>query len=198
MEAKARRRIDPRRRERILDGVLQAIAVHGVEGLTHRRVADAAKVPVAATTYYFTTLEEMLEAALRAATERDIAMLRVAFADAALTDVPALLLGYVQTALREDRARLVVLAELYVAALRRPVLRDLVKTWEQTWAELLMPAYGAAAGTVSTSIGGVLIRALVLDEDHEATAGLSILLESLRRSRTPARGRSRRCEDRPA
>ncbi|HEY7621929.1 MAG TPA: hypothetical protein VH834_19295 [Solirubrobacteraceae bacterium] len=180
MERKPRRRIDPRRREHILEGVLEAIAVHGVEGLTHRRVADAAKVPLAATTYYFTTLEEMLEAALLAETERDIAAVRAVFADAAPADVPALLLSYVDNALRQDRQRLVVIAELYVAALRRPVLRDLVKAWEQAWTELLTPAYGVAAGTVSTSIGGVLVRALVLDEDSEATLGLAVLLQSLR------------------
>lgn len=180
MSARPRRRIDTQRPERVLEGVLETIAAHGIEGLTHRRVAEAAGVPLAATTYYFATLEEMLEAALRVAIERDLAAVRQGFADATPSEVPDLLVGYVNDALADDRERVTVIAELYIAALRRPSLRDLVVQWEETWAELLAPTFGPAASTVSVTIGGTIIRELVFG-DSEGGAGLALVLKSLAR-----------------
>jgi DNA-binding transcriptional regulator YbjK len=48
------------RRERIADAALGVITVHGVHGTTHRKIAEAAAVPLGSVTYYFTTLEDVI------------------------------------------------------------------------------------------------------------------------------------------
>ena len=48
------------KRDRIGEAVLAVLAEHGIGGLTHRRVAQAAGVPIAATTYHYATKADML------------------------------------------------------------------------------------------------------------------------------------------
>ena len=60
-----RRQRDPAgRRKTIIDAATRVIADAGLAGLTHRRVAEVAGVPVGSTTYYFRDLDELREAAL--------------------------------------------------------------------------------------------------------------------------------------
>ena len=51
------------RRQLILDTALRMIATGGVDSITHRRVADAAGVPLGSTTYYFESREHLLREA---------------------------------------------------------------------------------------------------------------------------------------
>ena len=53
------------RREAILKATLDVIAAHGTDGVTHRAVAAAAGVPLSATTYWFSSRDELLEETLR-------------------------------------------------------------------------------------------------------------------------------------
>ena len=53
-----------RRRQAILEAALRLISQHGVGALTHRAVAEEADVPLASTTYYFDSLDELLDGAL--------------------------------------------------------------------------------------------------------------------------------------
>ena len=57
------RRNDPGRRDRIIDACLDVIAEVGVAGTSHRRVADAAGVPLGSMTYHFTGMNELLHEA---------------------------------------------------------------------------------------------------------------------------------------
>ena len=60
-----RRRRDPaQRRQVIIDAAAELIVELGSAGLTHRLVADRAGVPLGSTTQYFTSLDELREAAL--------------------------------------------------------------------------------------------------------------------------------------
>jgi len=169
-------------RRRVLAGVLRVIATRGVEGLTHRMVAEAAGVSLSTTTYYFATLEDMLVAAMRAEMDLDVAAVRERFAVATPREIPELLIGYVVNALRSDTESATVFAELYVAALRRDSLRDLVDEWERLWDELLQPLVGDAAQAVSAAIGGIVTRGLVLQDRRApelAAADLRALLAPL-------------------
>ena len=47
------RRVDPNRRQRIIDACLDVIAERGVAGTSHRIVAEAADVPLGSMTYHF-------------------------------------------------------------------------------------------------------------------------------------------------
>lgn len=60
MQARASRRPDPGRRERIIAAALETIAENGVSEATLRRVAAAADVPLGSITYHFSGREELL------------------------------------------------------------------------------------------------------------------------------------------
>src|SRR5262245_16782530 len=118
-------RRESKRRQRVLDGALAAIATHGVEGLTHRRVAEAGGVSVSATTYHFATLEDLLEAAIRHAAQRNAEELANRFGDAPPTlDAFA---DYMVEAVETRRQDTIVASELYTAALRRSHLREVAE-----------------------------------------------------------------------
>lgn len=61
----ARRPNDPQRRERILQATLETIAEHGINAVTHRKIATCADVPLGSMTYYFSGIDALLEEALR-------------------------------------------------------------------------------------------------------------------------------------
>lgn len=48
------------RRQRIAEAALSVIIAHGVYRTTHRKIAEAAAVPLGSVTYYFTTLEDVV------------------------------------------------------------------------------------------------------------------------------------------
>lgn len=58
MTAKLKR--GEQKRQLILETTLSLIAEHGVDAVTHRKVAEAAKVPLGSTTYYFESREHLL------------------------------------------------------------------------------------------------------------------------------------------
>src|SRR6516225_3412599 len=85
MSARAPSRTRPRgaaRREALLDAVLRVVAEAGVEAVTHRRVAEMARLPLASTTYWFESREHLLTAALERAAERDVQRLEAFLGEA--------------------------------------------------------------------------------------------------------------------
>lgn len=64
MQQPPRRRYDPDRRNRIIEAALDVIEVHGVAGATHRRIAEAANVPLGSMSYHFNGLDEVFVAAV--------------------------------------------------------------------------------------------------------------------------------------
>src|SRR6202012_2778663 len=63
------------RREALLEATLQVVADTGADAVTHRRVAEVAQLPLASTTYYFDSKEQLLTAARDLAAGRDLARL---------------------------------------------------------------------------------------------------------------------------
>ncbi|MGC5165440.1 TetR/AcrR family transcriptional regulator [Luteimicrobium sp. DT211] len=122
------RRVDPGRRDRIVDACLDVIAASGVAGTSHRTVAAAADVPLGSMTYHFTGMDELLrEAFTRFAAAQseglEDAMAAASDRDEARDAVVALVTG---TAGRRD---LVLTHELYTLAAREPAFRDLTNAW---------------------------------------------------------------------
>src|SRR4051794_6151712 len=79
-KAMARRRYDPGRRDRIIDACLDVIAEHGVAGTSHRKVAEAADVPLGSMTYHFAGMEDLLHEALSRFADHASAQLESALA----------------------------------------------------------------------------------------------------------------------
>lgn len=130
------------RREALLEATLRIVADTGADAVTHRRVAEVAQLPLASTTYYFDSKEQLLTAALQLAAERDLArlhtlaeQLRTRSGDPA--HAVALVLDPAGELSDEERAagRRSLLAgyTLLLEAARRPALRELTRRWTEAY-----------------------------------------------------------------
>jgi len=63
-------------KRRLIDGALEAIRAHGIAGVSARTVAAAAGLNQALVFYHFGTVDELLAAACRSATEKRVAAYR--------------------------------------------------------------------------------------------------------------------------
>lgn len=127
------RRHDPDRKDRIIDATIRMIAEHGVAGTTHRLIAAAADVPLGSLTYHFTGLEDLRTQAFRRHAERMSAVYaahfdRVHSRDQLIEAVTDLIDGDAGAG-QGDWA---IAYELYLAALRDPVLRQVTESWMRT------------------------------------------------------------------
>jgi DNA-binding transcriptional regulator YbjK len=115
-----------RRRQEILRAALDVIRERGVGGITHRAVAEAAGVPTATTTYYFASIDELLEDALRLFVDEEVERLdalaeRLREAQAAPSTVATLVVAELAGV---DPDGNIAQFELYLEASRRPGLHD--------------------------------------------------------------------------
>lgn len=164
MSSPTRRRVDPHRRRRIIDATLEVVAERGVSGLSHRRVAKVAGVPLSATSYYFGSLDEMLEAAFAEALERDLARTDAGLADPLFATDPVLGLATMLRELILDRAVAVQTTELWTEAVRNERLRPLALAWDERWYELLLAHFDELMARVAVSLtAGIIQRGLVVD-----------------------------------
>lgn len=126
---KPRRRHDPERREKIIAAALEVIAQHGVAGTTHRRVAEAANVPLGSMTYHFDNLEELvIEAFTRL--DRQISRYYWRMLEAAKTQDEACeaIVDIICGGTWTDQY-MTQLFELYAFAARKPEIRVVLSNW---------------------------------------------------------------------
>lgn len=160
------------RRSLITEAALAVIARVGPDGLTHRLVATEAGLPVAATTYWFSSKEDMVRAALEHAAERDLRHFdAVRGASRAWTraTLPDELAGLVEDACTVRRENAVVDGALWVEALRRPELRPVAQRWIDEYAGFLAevlrnvgaPGTDGDARLLGAAIDGLISHNLV-------------------------------------
>ncbi|MEO3816567.1 TetR family transcriptional regulator [Plantactinospora sp. B5E13] len=173
---------DPQARRRALaTAVLEVVAEVGIGRTTHRAVAARAGLPLGATTYYFPTLDDLIAAGLRHATELLDAELRSWSDRLATAPDPTAALVQLVAAYLADRQRATIEYELYLAAARDLTLRPLAETWLHGLRGLL-EAYvdGADAPAVVALLDGAMLQALVTGTDLD-TAGLRTAVRRLTR-----------------
>ncbi len=124
------RRNDPDRRDRIIDACLDVIAEAGVVGTSHRKVAEAAGVPLGSMTYYFTGIDELLHEAFSrfSATVAERFEHRMVAATGAASAVDAVVAIILEDVFGSSRD-LVLTHELYTLAARRPEYRAITSAW---------------------------------------------------------------------
>ena len=140
------------RREALLEATLRIVADTGADAVTHRRVAEVAQLPLASTTYYFDSKEELLTAALELAAERDLARLHAIADDrrrlpASPDDAVAAAMGPSGDE-RTDPARggrrsLLASYTLLLEAARRPALQALTRRWTEAYLTTIVRAAAA-------------------------------------------------------
>ena len=172
----------------ILEATLRVIARRGADGATHRAVAAEAGVPLASTTYHFTSKDALVHEALELAIDRSIAAVRGESAPPGPADPAQLvgrLLSLVAAITDDDQAPLAAQYELVLESGRRPELRPLAERWNRAYLAGIeslagsagLPDPGQAAEILSNLIEGALLTQLSVPQDGFAEGPLRAMLE---------------------
>lgn len=122
-------------RTKIAEGATEVLAREGVEGLTHRAVARAAGVSLAATTYHFDAKADIIEAASRTLLEGYLTAFRrmagriAAGEERRFTSLDDLVRQIVLNAIGRERTRSLAWTELILHGGRSPDGRALAQSW---------------------------------------------------------------------
>jgi DNA-binding transcriptional regulator YbjK len=180
------------RRDAILRAAIELVGEQGPDALTHRAVAERAGVAVSATTYWFSSKEEIFREAVALAAQEeverferlvlDLAPRHVAPADWA-REVSAVLAADVQA----DPARPIALYEFLLEAARQPALREDVGRWELAQLRLAEAGLRAAgsddpetdAHVIVATITGLILGQLTTPRSDFERAILRPALERL-------------------
>src|ERR1035437_8281623 len=129
------------RREALLEAVLRIVADTGADAVTHRRVAEIAGLPLAATTYWFDSKEHLLTAALELAAQRDTARLLARAAQlsedrggpSSIDAAVAVIAEPLDRDPQASRGSLMATYALLLEAARRPALQDVAQRWTEVY-----------------------------------------------------------------
>jgi DNA-binding transcriptional regulator YbjK len=168
-----------RRREALLRATIELLGETGAKSVTHRAVAERAGVPLASTTYYFASVQQLVEEALklhvseRVTQLQGMAALALSATGASAQDIAKRLAEVLVAA---PTPILMAQYQLYLEAGRNPALQPAV-------AEALT-AFEALAASVLAALGGRDPRAAA-----EATVALldGFALHRVARPRDPER-----------
>lgn len=175
------RRVDPSRRDRIVEATLEVIAAAGVAGTSHRKVAAAADVPLGSMTYHFAGMDELLREAFTRFADgaADGFDARMAGARTVADALQVVAESIVDGAAQDD---LVLTYELYTLAAREPGYRALTERWmARTRAALEQHLDPLTARLLDALIEGLSIHR-ALDRDP---AGSAHIVEAIRRITRP-------------
>lgn len=116
------------RREALLRAAFAVVTENGIEGATHRSIAEAAGVPLSTTSYFFSSLDELLAEAITLAFAEVIentnaAILAMGQANPTTGELVELITEFV---LQSPRASVIAQFETYLAVQRRPELRGAI------------------------------------------------------------------------
>jgi TetR/AcrR family transcriptional regulator, regulator of biofilm formation and stress response len=180
------------RRAAILRATLRILGREGTAAITHRSVAEEAGVPIAATTYYFSSKEDLIREALHLHAEMEAE--RVAEATRTLgegpTTVEALadhLADFVDHGLGAGRQALIAEYELLLQAARDPGLESLSRVFyervrgqlEETLTELGARDPTAAARLIMAVLAGLEVDNLATPTTHLSREELRQLIGQL-------------------
>ena len=132
------RRNDPTRRQRIVDATLGVIADLGTAATTHRRIAEAAQVPLGSVTYYFATLEDLLTAAFLQLAAESSAAFRARLESATdRAEACTAVIDIIANQVWAEPRTLLLSYELYAFAARHPPVGAVMQRWMDSSRESL-------------------------------------------------------------
>ena len=121
---------DPDRRSRILEAALDVIAEVGVHKTTHRRIAARAEVPLGSLTYYFASLEDILEQAFESLSVEMSARYRRSLEEAAgPAEAEAAVVDLICGAEYAVPREMILLFEMYAYGNHNAAVAELARTW---------------------------------------------------------------------
>ncbi|MFE6886893.1 TetR/AcrR family transcriptional regulator [Streptomyces sp. NPDC057694] len=164
----------------MLDAALTVLVEDGVAGLTHRKVAARADVPLGSVTYHFASLTELRTQAFARYVEQRTAAYEALFTEVTsrehLIDV---LVDLVQGG--PSRQRSAVLGfELHLAALRDPALRALTQEWTRSSRAVLARFTGPrTAARLDALLEGLIMHALLSTDREPREETRSAIVQTL-------------------
>jgi TetR/AcrR family transcriptional regulator, regulator of biofilm formation and stress response len=173
------------RRSAILAATVRLLVRDGLAAVTHRAVAREAEVPLAATTYYFASKDELVTEALAILVADEIQ--RVGQRAAALGEdlaSPSHSAATVAEVLFPDAdaaAGLLAKFEVYLEAARRPGLRATAAHWQRAFTELAESALRLAGASEPERLAPLLVAGVDGLLVHRLSEGIDDLqVENLR------------------
>jgi DNA-binding transcriptional regulator YbjK len=175
-----------RRRQALVEAAAELFAERGFDAIRHRAVAERAGLPLASTTYYFDSLDELITAAVEHRGRAELARGHQQLAELATRQrgvdtlvelVLDQLLGHEPES--GDAEAVLLRYERLVATGRRPYLRPLMRTLAVELATLLsdiftksgMPLSAERIEQVVALVDGAVVNALIeIHSDPRATA----------------------------
>jgi len=168
------------RKQSIIAATLRVIEAHGVAGVSHRTVAAQADVRPSLVAYYFSTLDDLLVAALTCASD-EYDLQYASLLEGGLSPLEAIA-ALLADAGGTGRGRALAERELVLMAARRPALRPLTTKWPD------LVGRAAAAHTSDPVVIEALVAitdgicAKVLLSNENAPVSRSEILAQLRRT----------------
>ncbi|MFD7703592.1 TetR/AcrR family transcriptional regulator [Streptomyces caelestis] len=121
---------DPHRRERILAAALDLIAEEGVAGVSHRKIAARARVPLGSMTYHFTGIDDLLLQAFTGYADHVVDVFEQHLGGATTADeAREAVTDLIHTLSENPRRDLILTQELYTLAARHEPYRALCARW---------------------------------------------------------------------
>jgi len=175
------------RRDLLVAAASRLLLRDGPRGLSHRAVAAEAGLPLAATTYYFSSKDELLAEALQLVAGGEASRLAALAGELARTDLRTAAGALGARALIAEHATMLVKFEIYLEAARRPALRACCRAWIESFralAEAVLRAGGVAAPArearlLVAAIDGLMVQHLATEADPPDEATLQADLDRL-------------------
>jgi DNA-binding transcriptional regulator YbjK len=174
-----------RRRAALVAAAAELLRTGGFEAVRHRAVAEKAGLPLASTTYYFASLDDLVVAAVEHSGRGELAEVRAELE--ALPRGAGLVLD--QLLGRESRRSpeaVILRYERFVGAGRRPYLAPLMREMRAEFDALLVAVLGRAGVTLDhralmrlvALVDGTVVNSLIeADPDPRAAARTALLAE---------------------
>jgi DNA-binding transcriptional regulator YbjK len=185
-----------RRRAALVEAAAELLAEGGFDAVRHRAVAERAELPLASTTYYFDSLEELVTAAVEHHSHSELAngrrqldelATRSRGAQAQVDLVLDMLLGPAREDREADAEAVLLRYERLVATGRRPYLRPLMRTLSTQLNELLTEIFARSGTPVDPTelerlialVDGAVVNALIAVDPEPRAAATRMLLDAL-------------------
>ncbi|EUA23193.1 bacterial regulatory s, tetR family protein [Mycobacterium xenopi 4042] len=180
-----------RRRYALVTAAAELLCEGGFEAVRHRAVAHRAGLPLASTTYYFSSLDELIASAVEHIGMLEVAQLRAGSPRCPAPPRPETTADVLVDLLVSDASdpglkdQLTSRYERYIACARLPALRDIQRRILRQRADAIAEAVARSGrsvriGLVSTmicAVDGAVICALVDDCQDPRAAARATLLE---------------------
>lgn len=185
-----------RRRAALVEAAAKLLVEGGFDAVRHRAVAERAGLPLASTTYYFDSLEELVTAAVEHHGQAELETGRRRLEELATRNrgvqatvdlVLEMLLGPETDDPEADAEAVLLRYERLVATGRRPYLRPLMRTLSAQLNELLTEIFARSGTPVSEAdlerlvalVDGAVVNALIAIDPAPRAAASRMLQNAL-------------------